>query len=38
VEVPLDMFLIESANIAQVAAEIVRILPNSGQLAASANA
>jgi len=38
VEVPLDMFLIESANIAQVAAEIVRIQPNSGQLAASANA
>ena len=38
VEVPLDLFLIESANIAQVAAEIARIQPNTGQIAARANA
>ena len=38
VEVPLDLFLIESANIAQVAAEIARIQPNTGDLAARANA
>ena len=38
VEVPLDMFLLESANIAQVAAEIARLQPNTGQLAARANA
>ena len=38
VEVRLDLFLIESANIAQVAAEIARIQPNTGQLAARANA
>jgi acyl carrier protein len=38
VEVPLDLFLLESANIAQVASEIARIQPNTGQMAARANA
>jgi len=38
VEVPLDLFLIESATIAQVASEIARIRPNTGQLAERANA
>jgi acyl carrier protein len=31
VEVPLDLFLLESANIVQVASEIARIQPNAGQ-------
>jgi acyl carrier protein len=38
VEVPLDLFLLESANIAQLASEIARIQPNTGQMAARANA
>jgi acyl carrier protein len=32
VEVPLDLFLLESANIAQVASEIARIQPNVEQI------
>jgi acyl carrier protein len=31
VEVPLDLFLLESATIAQVASEIASIQPNAGQ-------
>lgn len=38
VEVPLDLFLIESATIAQVASEIANIQPNAGQSVARANA
>lgn len=38
VEVPLDLFLLESANIAQVASEIARVQTSTGQMAARANA
>lgn len=38
VEVPLDLFLLESANIAQIASEIARIQTSTGQIAARANA
>jgi yersiniabactin nonribosomal peptide synthetase len=38
VEVPLDLFLIESATIAQIASEIASIQPNTEQIAARANA
>ena len=38
VEVPLDLFLIESASIAQVASAVARMQPNSGHLAARAHA
>ncbi|SRR5579884_3832524 len=38
VEVPLELFLLESANVAQVAAEIARIQSNAGPIAASASA
>jgi acyl carrier protein len=38
VEIPLDLFLLESANIAQVASEIARIQPNTAPMAARANA
>ena len=31
VEVPLDLFLLKSANIVQVTSEITRIQPNAGQ-------
>ena len=38
VEVPLELFLLESATIAQVASEIASIQPNAGQSVARANA
>jgi acyl carrier protein len=38
VEVPLELLLLESANIAQVASEIARLQSDSGQMAARANA
>jgi acyl carrier protein len=38
VEVPLELFLLESATIAQVASEIASIHPNAGQSVARANA
>jgi yersiniabactin nonribosomal peptide synthetase len=38
VEVPLDLFLIESATIAQIASEIASIQPDTEQIAARANA
>src|SRR5262249_7369988 len=38
VEIPLELFLIESASIAQVASEIASIQPNAGQIVARANA
>lgn len=38
VEVPLDLFLLESANIAQVAAEIARMQPDAGQIVAREDA
>jgi acyl carrier protein len=38
VEVPLDLFLLESANIAQVASEIARIQSNARQIVARENA
>jgi len=38
VEIPLDLFLIESATIAQVASEIANIQPDTEQIAARANA
>jgi acyl carrier protein len=38
VEVPLDLFLLESANIAQVASEIARIQPNAEQIVARTHA
>jgi acyl carrier protein len=38
VEVPLDLFLLQSATIAQVASEIASIQPNAAQIVARANA
>ena len=38
VDVPLELFLLESATIAQVASEIASIQPNAGQSVARANA
>ena len=38
VEVPLELFLLESATIAQVASEIASIQPNAGQIVARATA
>jgi len=38
VEIPLELFLIESATIAQVASEIANIQPDTEQIAARANA
>lgn len=38
VEVPLDLFLIESATIAQIASEIASIQPNTEHIAARGNA
>jgi acyl carrier protein len=38
VEVPLELLLLESANIAQVASEIARLQSEAGQTAARANA
>ncbi|HEV3040007.1 MAG TPA: phosphopantetheine-binding protein [Candidatus Angelobacter sp.] len=38
VEVPLDLFLLESATIAQVASEIASIQPNAGQTVARGRA
>lgn len=38
VEIPLELFLLESANIAQVASEIARIQRDSRQMAASEHA
>jgi len=38
VEVPLDLFLLESATIAQVASEIASIQPNAGQIVAREHA
>ncbi|HKT50844.1 MAG TPA: phosphopantetheine-binding protein [Candidatus Angelobacter sp.] len=38
VEVRLDLFLLESATIAQVASEIASIQPTAGQIVARANA
>src|SRR6185503_1194195 len=38
VEIPLELFLLESATIAQIASEIASIQPNAGQSVARANA
>ena len=38
VEVPLELFLLESANIARIASEIARIQPDAGQVVARENA
>ena len=38
VEVPLELFLLESANIAQIASEIARIQPDAAQIIARENA
>lgn len=38
VEVPLDLFLLDSANIARIASEIARIQPEAGQIVARENA
>ena len=38
VEVPLDLFLLESANIAQIASEIARLQPNAAPIVARASA
>jgi acyl carrier protein len=38
IEVPLDLFLLESANITQIASEIARIQLNAGQIVAGENA
>jgi yersiniabactin nonribosomal peptide synthetase len=38
VEVPLELFLLESATIAQVASEIASIQPNAGQIVAREHA
>ena len=38
VEVPLDLFLLESATIAQVASEIASMQPNAGQIVAREHA
>jgi yersiniabactin nonribosomal peptide synthetase len=38
VEVPLELFLLESATIAQVASQIVSIQPNAGQIVAREHA
>ena len=38
VEVPLELFLLESANIARIASEIARIQPDAGQIVARENA
>lgn len=35
VEVPLDLFLLEAATIAQIASEIASIQPNAGQIASA---